>query len=327
MTIISTILGVESGGGHNVTQGNIGDINNATGNLAQGYFQIINPTWNSYGGSSTGVSSALNAPYATQLAVAQNIPVNQWGPATQTALQQAGYQPLPNETLGSLLSRYGENPTSTVPADGSSPTGAPTTAAQASYEPSFTDPNFQTESGNYIAPQGIGGPTYDLGQSTDGNVGSIPAGGFLSGYGATSQPSGAGAPDYTPPYQTNPAGNATTGIQDVPTAGGATPNVTSNIGPASAVPAISDVYTLGIPEQLKALTSGAQNNTIAQDQTNQNIATGNQAASTSWIANIETYATDLGTRAFVILFALILLAGGMALLVFPGVRKTAGHLI
>ena len=50
MTILSTIMGVESSGGHNVTQGNIGDINNRTGDLAQGYFQITGGTWAQFGG-------------------------------------------------------------------------------------------------------------------------------------------------------------------------------------------------------------------------------------------------------------------------------------
>ena len=123
MSIISTILNVESSGGHNVTQGNIGDINNQTGDLAQGYFQIIGATWAGAGGTATGYNSALSAPYATQLQVAQNIPVNQWGPNTITQLGAAGYHPIGNETLGQMLTRYGENPASTIPADGASPTG------------------------------------------------------------------------------------------------------------------------------------------------------------------------------------------------------------
>src|SRR5271166_4634826 len=116
MTILSTIMGVETSGGHNITQGNIGDINNQTGNLAQGYFQIITPTWNQYGGSAFA-PNALSASYSDQLTVAQNIPVNQWGPSTQSALQAAGYSPQPGETLGSMLSRYGESPAATTPAD------------------------------------------------------------------------------------------------------------------------------------------------------------------------------------------------------------------
>jgi hypothetical protein len=122
VSIISTILGVESSGGQNVPQG-ITDINSQQGTPAQGYFQIINPTWAAYGGTATGYNSAIAAPYATQLQVAQNIPVNQWGPATIAQLGAQGYHPIGNETLGAMLARYGENPAATIPADGSSPTG------------------------------------------------------------------------------------------------------------------------------------------------------------------------------------------------------------
>lgn len=120
MSIISTILGVESGGGRNLTQGNIGDINNVTGDLAQGYFQITGGTWRDFGGGTTGYNSAIQAPYGTQLGIAQNIPVARWGPNTQAALITAGYSPKPGETLGQMLARYGEDPTATTPIDGAS---------------------------------------------------------------------------------------------------------------------------------------------------------------------------------------------------------------
>jgi hypothetical protein len=120
MTILSTIMGVETGGGRNITQGNIGDINNRTGDLAQGYYQITGGTWRDFGGASTGYGSAIQAPYGTQLQVAQNIPVQRWGPRTQAELGAAGYHALPGETLGSMLSRYGENPAATQPIDGAS---------------------------------------------------------------------------------------------------------------------------------------------------------------------------------------------------------------
>ena len=122
MSVIDTILRIESGG-RNVTQGNIGDINNARGTPAQGYFQITDPTWAQFGGLSTGYSSALQAPYETQLQVAQNIPIGRWGPATQSALQSAGYSYSPNETLGQVLNRYGETPST----DGMSLSGADAT--------------------------------------------------------------------------------------------------------------------------------------------------------------------------------------------------------
>lgn len=122
MTILGTILNRESGG-RNVTQGNIGDINNQTGDLAQGYFQITNGTWRDFGGNATPYSSAIAAPYAVQRDVALNVPVSRWGDNTRNDLAAAGYVPLQGETLGQMLARYGEDPAATVPADGSSPVG------------------------------------------------------------------------------------------------------------------------------------------------------------------------------------------------------------
>jgi hypothetical protein len=129
MTILSTIMGVESGGGHNLVQGNIGDINNQTGDLAKGYFQITGATWAQFGGLNTGYTQANQAPYATQLQIAQNIPVSRWGPATQSALSAAGYSTSRGQTLGQLMAANGENGTETVAADGSSLSGSGSTIA------------------------------------------------------------------------------------------------------------------------------------------------------------------------------------------------------
>lgn len=134
MTILSTIMGVESGGGHNLVQGNIGDINNQTGDLAKGYFQITNATWAQFGGLNTGYTAANQAPYATQLQIAQNIPIARWGPDTTTALQNAGYGTATGSvgrstTLGQYMANNGENGTETVAADGSSLSGSGTTIA------------------------------------------------------------------------------------------------------------------------------------------------------------------------------------------------------
>jgi len=126
-SILSTIMRIESGG-RNVPQ-NIDDINMRRGTPAQGYFQIINPTWSEFGGDKTGSRSAIDAPYATQLQVAQNIPVARWGPNTQAALRAAGYEPQPGETLGQMLTRYGEDPTATKPEDGGSTVSAAAPAA------------------------------------------------------------------------------------------------------------------------------------------------------------------------------------------------------
>jgi len=114
-SILATIMRIESGG-RNIPQA-IDDINMRRGTPAQGYFQIINPTWSEFGGDKTGSRSAIDAPYPVQLQVAQNIPVARWGPNTQAALRAAGYEPQPGETLGQMLTRYGEDPTATKPED------------------------------------------------------------------------------------------------------------------------------------------------------------------------------------------------------------------
>ena len=142
MTILSTIMGVESGGGHNLVQGNIGDVNNRTGDLAKGYFQITNATWAQFGGLSTGYTQANAAPYAVQLQVAQNIPVARWGPDTQTALSSAGYGGYAKgTTLGQLMGAHSEDPSATVAADGSTVTGSGSTLANGPTDASGTGDN------------------------------------------------------------------------------------------------------------------------------------------------------------------------------------------
>ena len=98
-SILSTIMRIESGG-RNVTQGEIGDINNRTGDLAKGFYQITGGTWRDFGGEKVGFKSAIDAPYGAQLQVAQNIPVARWGPNTQTALRQAATSPSPAKPWG-----------------------------------------------------------------------------------------------------------------------------------------------------------------------------------------------------------------------------------
>lgn len=120
MGIISTILGVESGG-RNVTQSlGTADINNnfgaGGGDPAQGAFQITNGTWAQFGGLATGYTSANQAPYAVQLAIAQNIPIARWGPDTQAALASQGYTFTKGETLGQALNNNGEVASTTAPA-------------------------------------------------------------------------------------------------------------------------------------------------------------------------------------------------------------------
>ena len=59
-SILATILRIESGG-RNIPQ-NIDDINMRRGTPAQGYFQIINPTWSEFGGDKTGRSRRSTRP-------------------------------------------------------------------------------------------------------------------------------------------------------------------------------------------------------------------------------------------------------------------------
>jgi hypothetical protein len=133
-SILATIMAIESGG-RNIPQ-SIRDINTEKGTPAQGYFQIIDPTWMRYGGGSTDYKSAIHAPYETQRQIALNIPVNQWGPATQNALRANGYEPKSGETLGQMLQRYGEDPNATSPSDSGTGVVPTTSTVQAPPVPS-----------------------------------------------------------------------------------------------------------------------------------------------------------------------------------------------
>lgn len=59
-------------GGRNIPQGNIGDINNKTGDLAKGYFQITDATWRQYGGDKYA-KNAMAATPEQQAEIAANI--------------------------------------------------------------------------------------------------------------------------------------------------------------------------------------------------------------------------------------------------------------
>jgi hypothetical protein len=107
-TLLGALLQNESGG-RNVTQGNIGDINNKTGDLAKGYFQITDGTWRDFGGLNTGYSRAIDAPYEVQAKIAANIPLKRWGPNTIAAMQGTGKPIDVNRTLGENLSMHGED--------------------------------------------------------------------------------------------------------------------------------------------------------------------------------------------------------------------------
>ena len=138
-SILSTIMRVESGG-KNVPQA-IDDINMRRGDPAQGYFQITGGTWRDFGGEKTGRKSAIEAPYAEQLQIAQNIPVERWGPNTQAALKAAGYEPKAGETLGQMLARYNEDPKATRPEDVGGSSEGGTAVAAAPPTPSLLAPS------------------------------------------------------------------------------------------------------------------------------------------------------------------------------------------
>lgn len=116
------VAGVESGN-RNLTQA-IKDINydpkTGVGNPAQGFWQIIDPTWRIFarraGVDLNQYPSARAAPRNIQMQVASVIPVNQWGPDSQAALKKAGYSWTGNQTLGQLQSEtLNVAPASTMP--------------------------------------------------------------------------------------------------------------------------------------------------------------------------------------------------------------------
>jgi D-alanyl-D-alanine carboxypeptidase len=86
MDLVSTL----ESGNTNVLQ-KIHDKNTDKGTPAGGFFQIIDPTWQTYA-KAAGVDvsqypSAMSAPRNIQAQVAAMIPVNQWGPNTVAALK------------------------------------------------------------------------------------------------------------------------------------------------------------------------------------------------------------------------------------------------
>lgn len=108
VSLLGALLQNESGG-RNILQGNIGDINNRTGDLAKGYFQITDATWRDFGGLNTGYTRAIDAPYEVQAQVAANIPLKRWGPNTIKAMQATGKPIDLSQTLGQNLAAHGES--------------------------------------------------------------------------------------------------------------------------------------------------------------------------------------------------------------------------
>ena len=111
---LDLVARLESGNA-NVPQ-KIHDINTDRGTPAQGYFQIIDPTWKTYA-KAAGVDlnrypSAITAPRDVQVAVASAIPINQWGPNTVAALRKQYPDLDTSQTLGALQSKAGGGETS-----------------------------------------------------------------------------------------------------------------------------------------------------------------------------------------------------------------------
>jgi hypothetical protein len=105
--LLGALLRNESGG-KNVTQGEIGDINNRTGDLAKGYFQITGSTWRDFGGSQYA-PDPLKATYAQQADIASRIPLGRWGPNTIKAMRATGMPINTKMTLGQNLAANGES--------------------------------------------------------------------------------------------------------------------------------------------------------------------------------------------------------------------------
>lgn len=121
----------------------IHDINTDRGTPAGGYFQIIDPTWRTYA-PRAGVDlkqfpTAMSGNRDVQQRVAAQIPINQWGNASQAALKAAYPGLNTSQTLGSLsnpsISGSSGIVDPTIAAGGPgatpAPAAAPTTVADA----------------------------------------------------------------------------------------------------------------------------------------------------------------------------------------------------
>ncbi len=93
-------------------------MNTDRGTPAQGYLQIIDPTWRTYaakaGVDTSQYPSAIDAPKEVQERVASVIPVNQWGPNTVRALKSTYGNIDTSKTLGELNSGYANAPSSSA---------------------------------------------------------------------------------------------------------------------------------------------------------------------------------------------------------------------
>lgn len=319
-------MGVESSGGHNIAQGPIGDVNNrnaaATGDptqLAQGYFQITGPTSMQFGGGTTNV---LGMTYSQQVDLAQNIPVSRWGGATQSALQANGYFPRPGETLGQMMTRYGEDPSATTAADGSA------------YTQSVTG------TGSDALNQGAGDPlgfsvTQDTGAgSSIGNDQGTPnLGGGVSSAGITDN-SAAGMNPNNAPFSGDITNISVAGVNAPASAGvstaaapqGTAPQAQGGTGTGGPPIMITNAQQIG-DQAAGTIAQGANTaaNTLSKSvsQAGQDVqsAEGNfAAAGTSWLGSSFSAVTNLFVRSGFVLLGLVLIIG--AFVFFYAERQT-----
>ena len=129
MDLVATL----ESGNQNIAQ-KIHDKNTDKGTPAGGFFQIIDPTWQTYA-KAAGVDvnqypTAMSAPRNIQAQVASAIPVNQWGPNTVAALKAKFPGMDTSQTLGQWQSAA-LGGSGTAPATGQPPaaTGQPAAPA------------------------------------------------------------------------------------------------------------------------------------------------------------------------------------------------------
>lgn len=161
MDLVATL----ESGNTNVAQ-KIHDKNTDKGTPAGGYFQIIDPTWQTYA-KAAGIDlnqypTAMSAPRNIQAQVAATIPVNQWGPNTVAALKTKYPGMDTSQTLGQWQSAALGG--SGTPAGGSPAASAPGQPASAPGQPG-------------AAPAASGGPLAQLASSLKPLTGAKGAGG------------------------------------------------------------------------------------------------------------------------------------------------------
>ncbi|HEX7199351.1 MAG TPA: hypothetical protein VF213_07725 [Dongiaceae bacterium] len=162
---LNTLVGQESGGGQNIVSRTDKDSRGLTlaqgGNpaeISQGYFQIQNHpggTWSTYarqaGVDLSKYPTPRSAPLDVQWQVASRIPIREWGPDTQVALQRRGFRYSPEMTLGQVAqANGGVNPTAVA----SNPSSS--TSRQPGFRIRDSNPDPLT-SHTYPAPTETGG--------------------------------------------------------------------------------------------------------------------------------------------------------------------------